>query len=406
MDDQLEYRLRLRAVRWQVQGVAIGTILSRVHRSRAWLTKWRGRYQRFGWRGLHSQSRRPGHSPTACPPWLERHIVSTRRRLERQKVGLVGAAAIRRELQKLGLGHQLPSRSLIQRVLRRRGLTGRSDPLPAAYCPAPHAEVVGVLQAIDWTCRYLAGGFKVYAFHSLNLRTRLCAQTIAPDKRTVTVIGHLLQAWKTLGIPDFLQLDNDGAFCGGYKVPRVFGQVVRLCLYVGIELIFLPVAEPERNGDVEQLNRLWGVAFWERRQFHSLPQVSRASRAFLDWYRTDYGPPVLAGRTPQQAQRSEPRRRLTARQAARLPGELPLSAGRVHFIRQVQPDGTISLLNETWRVGQRRAGQYVWATIITHRHRLEIWYQRSAQHEWRLLKAWAYALPQPVARRQPEFARP
>jgi transposase len=81
MDDQLEYGLRLRAIRWQVKGVAIGAILSRVQRSRAWLTKWRVRYQRFGWRGLHSQSRRPHHSPTACRPWLARLIVSTCRRL-------------------------------------------------------------------------------------------------------------------------------------------------------------------------------------------------------------------------------------------------------------------------------------------------------------------------------------
>jgi hypothetical protein len=406
MDDQLEYRLRLRAVRWRVKGVAVGTILSRVQRSRAWLTKWRTRYQHFGWRGLCSQSRRPDHSPTACPPWLERLIVSTRRRLVGQKVGLVGAQAIRRELRKLRLGRHLPSRSMIQRVLRKRGLSRPSDPPPAAYYPAPGDQVMGVLQAVDWTCRYLAGGRKVYAFHSLNLRTRVCAQTIAADKSTPTVIAHLLHAWKTLGIPDFLQLDNDGAFCGGYKVPRVFGQVVRLCLYVGIELIFLPVAEPERNGGIEQLNRVWGVAFWERRQFHSWLQVHRASPEFLDWYLTDYGPPALAGQTPQQAQRCQPRRRLTVRQAAGLPAEMPISAGRVHFIRQVRSDGTISLLNETWRVGQHRAGQYVWATITTHRHRLEIWYQRSAQHEWRSLKSWPYALAEPIARRRPEFARP
>jgi len=406
MDDQLEYRVRLRAVRWRAKGAATNRILNRVQRSRAWLTKWEGQYQQFGWRGLRSRSRRPEHSPTACPPGLERLIVQTRRRLARQKVGLIGPDAIRRELKKLKLGRRTPSRSLIQRVLRKRKLIRSVVPPPPAYCPAPRDEVSGGLQAVDWTCRYLAGGLKVYAFHTLNLRTRACAQTIAPDKSTPTVIGHLLQARKTLGIPDFLQLDNDGAFCGGYKVARVFGQVVRLCLYVGVELIFLPVAEPERNGAVEQLNRLWGVAFWERRQFHSLAQVQRTSPEFVRWYLTAYGPPALAGQTPGQAQRAEPRRRLTAGQAVRLPSELPITAGRVHFIRQVRSDGTISLLNETWRVGKRLAGKYVWATVIAHRRRLEIWYQHSAQHSWRQLKSCPYALPETVARRRPEFARP
>lgn len=120
---------------------------------------------------------------------------------------------------------------------------------------------------MDWTCRYLEGGAKVYAFHTLDLHTRAGCQTIAADKTTATVVQHALQAWKSLGIPTFLQLDNDAAFMGGYKVPRVFGQFVRLALYLGIELIFLPVGEPEYNGDVEQFNRLWSHAFFNRRHF-------------------------------------------------------------------------------------------------------------------------------------------
>ena len=131
--------------------------------------------------------------------------------------------------------------------------------------------------------------------------------------------------WKTLGIPDFLQLDNDAAFCGGYKTPRRFGQFVRLCLYLGIELIFLPVAEPSRNGEVEELNGLWAHAFWERQRFASFGRVVRASPAFVHWYMTDYAPPLLVGLTPQQAQRGEPKHRLTAKQIAQLPDPLPIT---------------------------------------------------------------------------------
>ena len=258
---------------------------------------------------------------------------------------------------------------------------------------------------MDWTCRFLEDGPKVYAFHTLNLRTRACAQMIATDKRTTSVQDHVLEAWKTLGIPDFLQLDNDAAFCGGYKVPRVVGQFVRLCLYVGIELIFLPVAEPERNGTVEQLNRLWSCAFFNKRRFRSPAQVRRASPTFVRWYMTQYAPPKLGEQTPAQAQRTEPRRRLTQPQIVGLPNPLPITAGRVHFIRQVALDGTITLLNEPWRVSRRLAGKYVWATVATHTRRLDIWYQRSAHHDWRLLKSCRYALPERVARLRPEFVR-
>jgi hypothetical protein len=265
--------------------------------------------------------------------------------------------------------------------------------------------VAGDLHAMDWTCRYLENGPKVYAFHTLALHSHACGQTITGDKSSPTVIAHAVEAWKTLGIPQCLQLDNDAAFCGGYKVPRVFGQFVRLCLSVGIELIFLPVAEPERNGEVERLNGLWSQSFWERRWFGSVRAVIRASPKFIAWYMNEYEPPALQGLTPAQVQRRDTHCRLTALQAQRLSGELPITAGRVHFIRKITAEGTISLLNETWKVGKRRAGKYVWATITTHRRRLDIWYQQSAQSPRKLIKSFDYEIQETIARLKPEFSQ-
>lgn len=404
MDEKQEFRRRRQAIRLWLKGVASKRILEKVERSRFWLSKWQTRFTQNGATGLHSHSRRPQHTPSACAPRIVRLIVQTRRRLVKRRVGLIGARAIRRELRQV-LGPQTPSLATVNRVLQAHGLTTHSPDARPAYCPKPLAIVNGSLQALDWTCRYLEAGPKVYAFHLLNLRTRACTQTIAADKSTPTVIQHCLNAWKALGIPQFLQLDNDAAFCGGYKAPRIFGQFVRLCLYLGIELIFLPVAEPERNGQVEELNGLWGHAFWERRRFASRGRVRQASPAFVQWYMTDYTPPHLNGLTPQQAQRRECRHCLTATQIAQLPEALPITAGRIHFVRKVQADGRIVIRNETWKVSQRLAGQYVWATLVTRCRRLDVWYQRSAQHEWRLLKTYRYEMPETVTRLRQEFAR-
>jgi hypothetical protein len=403
MDDKQELRLRRKALRLRLQGVPHNVILEKVQRSRAWLSKWQKRFERQGASGLGSHPRRPHHAPSACSPEVVRLIVQTRRRLVKQPVGLIGARAIRRELRKT-LGKQTPSLATIKRVLQTHDLVSTPTETPPAYFPQPLMTVAGTLHALDWTCRYLEDGPKVYAFHTLNLRTRACTQTIAANKSTATVIHHCRNTWKSLGIPHFLQLDNDAAFCGGYKAPRVFGQFVRLCLYLGIELIFLPIAEPERNGEVEELNGLWGHSFWERRRFTAFRWVCRASPAFIHWYMKDYAPPFLADLTPQQSQRREPKHRLTTTQLARLPDPLPLTAGRIHFIRKVKPDGTISVLNESWKVSKRLAGKYVWATVITHCRRLEIWYQRSAQHEWSLRKTFTYDIPETVARLKLEFA--
>ena len=264
MDNEQELRLRRRAMRLRVQGVPHSVILDKVHRSPGWLSKWQKRFAQQGSAGLRSHSRRPQHTPKAYGARIVRLIVQTRRRLVKQKVGLIGARAIRRELREV-LGQQTPCVTTIKRVLRSHGLVIPSTEAVRPYFPKPLTTLTGTLHALDWTCRYLENGPKVYAFHTLNLHTRACTQTIAADKSSNTVVRHCLHTWKTLGIPQFLQLDNDAAFCGGYKAPRVFGQFVRLSLYFGIELIFLPVAEPECNGEVEELNGLWGHAFWERR---------------------------------------------------------------------------------------------------------------------------------------------
>lgn len=403
MDDRYEFQLRRKAIRLLLKDVKPSRVLQIVHRSRAWLSKWVARFERGGIAGLKSQSRRPRHLAKGYSPAIVRLVVQTRQRLLKQRVGLIGPRAIRGELQAILPKGPVPALTTLKRILRRHGLTKSPTDKTSAYFPRPLAVVTGPLQAMDWTCRYLPKGAKAYAFHTLNLRTRACAQTIAADKSTPTAITHVLETWKTLGLPRFLQVDNDAAFCGGYKVPRVFGQFVRLCLYLGIELIFLPVAEPERNTEVERLHGLWGQTVWERQHFISVGGVQRTTPKFLRWYMERYWPPALAGLTPAQAQRREARCRLTAGQIAHLPTTLPVTAGRLHFIRLVSAEGTIPVLNETWRVGKRWANKYVWATITTHRRRLEIWYQSSAQSDWRLVKTFVYPIEETVARLRPEF---
>ena len=276
--------------------------LAKVHRSRAWLSKWQKRFDQQGTSGLSSCSRRPASMPTRYSARTRQLIVQTRRRLVKQKIGLIGVRAIRRELRKMNGDTFLPIALDDQARVAARGLDCDVPGRPKrVYFPQPLQVLSGSLHALDWTCRYLEDGLKIYAFHTLNLHTRTCAQTIAIDKRYETVRAHGLQTWKSLGIPQFLQLDNDAAFCGGYKAPRIFGQFVRLCLYLGIELIFLPVAQPEHNGEVEELNGLWSHAFWERRHFTSFAHVCRSSPAFVHWYLNEYVPPFLIDTTPQQA---------------------------------------------------------------------------------------------------------
>ncbi len=407
MNKKRERQLRRKAIRLDLQGQRPKDILQSVSRSRTWFSKWRKRYQRWGWVGLDDHSRCPHHQPGRVAPRVRRLVIRVRRQLQRRKVGLIGPKAIQRELRLTGALRRPPSESTIKRILRAAGLTrkARRDP-PAAYYPTPKPTTRFVIHALDWTEHYLEGGQKVYAFHSLDLETWACRQTLRPDKTYATARAHMLRTWKTLGLPDAVQMDNDSAFSGGNKARRCFSQFVRLCLYVGAEPIFIPFGEAERNGEVEWLNGLWGRAGWQRQHFTSLRQVQRASPLFEAWYHHEYAPPRLQGRTPAQAQRRVMRRRLTERECRALPEQLPLTAGRIHFIRKVQADGTIKILNEPWHVNKRWAGRYVWATVWTHREILEIYHRRSSSEKVHLVKTYRYAISEPVMPLCLDFKRP
>lgn len=405
MNETKERALRRKAIGLWLRGFTRREILKRLQRSGGWLCKWQQRFSHWGWAGLKSQSRRPQRLGGRYQVHTRRLVVQARRRLVNRHVGLIGPKAIQQELRAARLLRRIPSISTIRRILHEHGLIKPPRPQEPVYFPQPTPTDHYVLHAMDWTARYLQGGTKVFAFHTIDLQTHAMQQTISTDKSGPTVRHHALEAWQTLGLPDGLQMDNDAAFCGGYKRPRVVGEFVRLCLYLGIEPIFIPEREPKRNSLVEGLHGLWSQAFWNRRHFRSLSHVKRTRGQFQAWYEHHYHPPALNGLSPSQAQQQVARRRLRDRERGALPDSLPITAGRIHFIRQVDQDGLIRVLNETWKVDKRLADRYVWATIVTHKRHLEIHYRRSAQDPVRLVKLFRYELHEPVVQLLPPFKR-
>ena len=168
-------------------------------------------------------------------------VVRVRKRLEKSVAGHVGPRAIQQELVQCRLLNPPPGLTTIKRWLKEAGLLDSpAEPDKAAYYPEPQLGEDLVIFACDWTERYFTGGEKVFVFHTIDLRTHALAQTLRPDKSTESAWEHLLACGSQSGLPDFLQLDNDGAFTGLGRTPHVFGRFVRLALYLGIEPLFIP----------------------------------------------------------------------------------------------------------------------------------------------------------------------
>ena len=64
----------------------------------------------------------------------------------------------------------------------------------------------------------------------------------------------------------------------------------------------------------------------------------------------------------------------------------------MHFIRQVKGDGTISILNDDFDVGESFAYEYVRATIYTKQEQFKVYYRENNAEEAGLIKIHEYKI--------------
>jgi hypothetical protein len=128
-----------------------------------------------------------------------------------------------------------------------------------------------------------------------------------------------------------------------------------------------------------------------------LAHVQEECLIFERWYRTRYEPPALKGLTPTEARADFVSCLLPADFNLHQAEErLPLTAGKVHFIRLVNSQGQIRILNEPWAVDKELVGEYVWATISTAEQRLRIHHQAAADAVQRLVAEYEYEIAEEV----------
>jgi hypothetical protein len=403
--------LRQEAIRRRVQGEARDAICRDLGRSTRWFDKWWYEYRHNPLTDLADHARAPHTSPQATAPAVVEAVVSIRKILEaantpETRYGLIGAPSIQAQLERMAIT-PVPSVPTIQRILAAHDLT---HPIGAgsdtAYYPWPVAWEVNAIHAMDIITRHVRGGEEIENFHTIDLFSQAVFLTRQADKTSATTGTHLRKTWAKLGLPHLQQFDNEGAFCGGHTHPRVIGQVVRLCLFCGIEPFFTPIYEAKRNYQIETFHSVWVKSFWSRFEFANRAQVDQESPHFEHWYHRVYRPPALDGRTPAQVRSGVPLARLTPEQQRLIPaGRLPITAGRLHIMRKVDPLGEVILLNDTWSVGRKWIGEYVRATINTAQQTLTFWHQADAQATWHLIKTRQFRLKESVHDVLPVFRR-
>lgn len=97
------------------------------------------------------------------------------------------------------------------------------------------------------------------------------------------------------------------------------------------------------NGSIENFNNWFGDKFWEKEDFTSLEDIRTKSLHFIDQYN------ALSAwkKRDKRLTQINPANMLNDDVKINL-DKLPLTKGKIHFIRKVDNEGRISILNEVF----------------------------------------------------------
>lgn len=367
---------RRAAIARHLAGESPSAICASVGLSRPWFYKWLKRFESGDAAWAVDRSRRPQASPARTVDEVEASVVAARRGLEAQGL-FSGAQAILWELEDQAI-QPVPSLRTIGRILVRQGLTarrvGRYLPKGKAY-PGPVANRPGSLHQSDFVGpRYVRGPVRFYSLHSVDLATARCAVQPMLQRGSQHTIDAFWAIWGRLGMPDHQQVDNEMVFYGSPAHPRGMGSLIRLCLQHGIEVWFIPPAEPWRNGVVEKFNDLWEARFRRRTPLASVPELHGASLRFEERHNGRYRYSKLGGRTPLASLHD-------SGATLRFPGtadppRYPLAKpdrGRYHLVRFVRSNGRLDVFGEHFTAPPEATYEYVRLTVDVERQRLLVY---------------------------------
>lgn len=314
-----------------------------------------------------------------------------------------GAIAIHQEMAKRNILN-IPNPRTINRILKKRNLIIKKPksltPKSKKYYPELAALYPNHRHELDLvTPRYIAGYGKVVSVNRKDAFTGHANLQIHQAKGADEVLEFLAEDWKVFGIPDYLQLDNEASFRGGMRHPRSFGKLLRFCLNFGVQIIFIPWKEPWRNPYIENFNGSFNRLLWLKKRFQDMEHLRTEAKRFLvkvneyeNYKKACFSNTQALNHTlrffPENF-RFDPSM------------SLPITKGKIHFIRLVEQDGAIVLLNERFEVNQNLSFEYVWATIDTEKQLLSVFHQPAKDQKRILVKEHQYQLREEVKDRIP-----
>ena len=187
------------------------------------------------------------------------------------------------------------------------------------------------------------------------------------------IASSLLRCWKTIGLPDFIQFDNELSFRGSNRHPRSPGLVIRLCLHFGVTPVFIPIGEPWRNGEIEKFNDTYNRKFFRRQWFPSYSTLKRQSKHFQRFHNKHHRYSCLKGKTPLEVIQSADFKPVTIGPNTKLPQLDEVPDGNIILIRFIRSGRKLDVFGEQFEVSKDLVYSYVKAIIVTEIGSLQLY---------------------------------
>lgn len=357
--------IRQEAISLYLQGISPSKIGERLTRTRQWVYKWVKRYQsRSNEDWYKEDSKAPKQKPEKTPEGVERAIIKIRKELLEEPYHQTGAINILYRLNDLGIDP--PSTATINRIIKRNHLESndckrmkkRKD-YPGDFFNLQQMDLIGP--------RYLKGGFRFYLYTIIDVDTHYASVYAITDKSAQSIVPCLIDFWKNFQIPDFLQMDNELTFRGSNRHPRGLGLLLRVALSNSVVPIFIPPAEPWRNGVIEKFNDSVEKRFLNKVTFANFEELSDKAKEFSVFHNEYHHYAVINNATPNLCIPAIGERNIL-RKEIDLEIKILVDEGDIIFIRFIRGDLKLRILGTVFDVNLELKYSYVIARIVLEKY--------------------------------------
>lgn len=327
---------------------------------------------------------KPGLAWNRTSAALERRILALRSELRNSLLGEYGAPTIGATLEARH-AKQIPSVATINRVLARHGAQDAANRVRRP--PPPKGWYLPVLAAgeAELDCFDLiedlkiANGPLISVLTGTSLHGGLADAWPLDSARAKAVLQCLVERWRREGLPDYAQFDNDTLFQGAHQFADTVGRVSRLCLALGVVVVFAPPREPGFQNAIEGFNALWQAKLWQRHRFKNLTQLRQLSDRYISAHRARSAP-----------RREQAPQRRPFPKSFKLDLNAPLN-GTIIYLRRTDEAGRVHMLGKSFPVSNTWPHRLVRCEVdfAAERIRFHALRRRAAQ-EQPLLRTTAY----------------